>query len=151
MGPLRTESAPPRGLPAVARSGSRARRSANLGLWVGGGLLAVYLAAGLSALYVFRGSLGTLSEDLAWDAPTHSMAPSWGHPFGIMPGFGTDLFRAVWQATPWDLAIVAGILSIAVLLGFFLGGLPASTRAGDWTLASPSSGTPWPRFPRSCS
>jgi ABC-type dipeptide/oligopeptide/nickel transport system permease subunit len=47
-----------------------------------------------------------------------------------MPGFGTDLFRALWQATPWDLAIVASILAIDVLLGFLLGGIAGLNEGG---------------------
>jgi ABC-type dipeptide/oligopeptide/nickel transport system permease subunit len=47
-----------------------------------------------------------------------------------MPGFGTDLFRAIWQATPWDLAIVACILAIDVFLGLFLGALAGLYEGG---------------------
>jgi thermopsin len=107
-----------------------ARRPPGLGFLVGVGILLVYVGAALSALVVFRNSLGTLSENLAWIPPYPAFGPSWAHPFGIMPGFGTDLFQAIWQATPWDLAIVAGILAIDVLLGFFLGAVAGLAEGG---------------------
>jgi ABC-type dipeptide/oligopeptide/nickel transport system permease subunit len=106
------------------------RRPPSLGLYVGAGLLGVYLAAALSALVVFRGSLGQLSANPAWVPPFNPIGPSWAHPFGILPGFGTDLLQAVWQATPWDLAIVASILAIDALLGLLLGGIAGFYEGG---------------------
>jgi ABC-type dipeptide/oligopeptide/nickel transport system permease subunit len=97
---------------------------------VGAGLLGIYVVAALSALVVFRASLGTLPENSAWVPPYVQVGPSWAHPFGVIPGFGTDLFRALWQATPWDLAIVASILAIDVVLGFFLGAIAGLNEGG---------------------
>ena len=120
--------------PPAPRSTGPARhrpaRSAGLGFWVGAALLACYAAAGVSALFVFSPSLSQLSRNLAWLPPSPSMRPSWAHPFGIMPAFGTDLLRALWQATPWDLAIVSGILSIDITLGFVLGGVAGLREGG---------------------
>jgi peptide/nickel transport system permease protein len=107
-----------------------ARRPPGLGFLVGAGLLAAYLVAALSALIVFRSSLDQLPRNLAWIPPFNPIGPSAAHPFGIMPGFGTDLFRAIWQATPWDLAIVAGILAIDAFLGFFLGAIAGLDEGG---------------------
>lgn len=98
-----------------------ARRPPSLGFLAGVGMLAVYLVAALSALVVFRSSLDQLPQNVAWVPLENPIGPSAVHPFGVMAGFGTDLFHAVWQATPWDLGIVFGILAIDVLLGFFLG------------------------------
>jgi ABC-type dipeptide/oligopeptide/nickel transport system permease subunit len=81
----------------------------------------MYLVAAGSALVVFRKSLTTLPTNPAWVAPFSPIGPSLVHPFGVLPGFGTDLFQAVWRATPWDLAIVASILAIDTLLALFLG------------------------------
>jgi ABC-type dipeptide/oligopeptide/nickel transport system permease subunit len=82
----------------------------------------------------FRSSLGQLSTTLAWVPPPPFFAPvigpSWAHPFGILPGIGTDLFRAVWQATPWDLAIVASILAFDVVGGWMLGALAGLYEGG---------------------
>jgi len=84
-------------------------------------MLAVYVVAALSALVVFWSSLDQLPKKVAWVPLENPVGPSSAHPFGVMAGFGTDLFRALWQATPWDLGIVLGILAIDVFLGFFLG------------------------------
>jgi len=107
-----------------------ARRPPTLGFLVGAGLLAVYLAAALSALFVFRGSLDHLPRNVAWVPPFSPIGPSGAHPFGVMPGFGTDLFSALWRATPWDLGIVAGILAIDVFLGLFLGAIAGLDEGG---------------------
>ncbi|MGP8074060.1 MAG: ABC transporter permease [Thermoplasmata archaeon] len=98
-----------------------ARRPPPFEFWIGSVLLGTYLMVGLSALVVFRNSLAVLPKNQAWVPPFSPIGPSWAHPFGVMPGFGTDLFRAIWQATPWDLAIVAGILFVDVSLGLLLG------------------------------
>jgi peptide/nickel transport system permease protein len=106
------------------------RRPPGLGLLVGAGLLLAYVIAGLSALVEFQGSLNHLSTNRDWIPAYAPIAPSWAHPFGILPGFGTDLFRAIWQATPWDLAIVGSILAIDVFLGFFLGAIAGAREGG---------------------
>ncbi len=97
-------------------------RPLGLEVWVGGGLLAAYLVVALSAVIEFRGSLSTLATNPAWVPPYDLIGPSWSHPFGVLNGLGTDLFTAVWQATPWDLAIVFSILGLDASLGIFLGG-----------------------------
>jgi len=107
-----------------------ARRPPSLGFLVGAGLLTTYIVVAISALFVFRNSLGQLPQTTAWVPPFNPIGPSWAHPFGVMPGFGTDLFRAIWQATPWDLGIVAGIVGIDVFLGFFLGAIAGLNEGG---------------------
>jgi ABC-type dipeptide/oligopeptide/nickel transport system permease subunit len=104
-------------------------RPPGLEVWVGAGLLAAYVAVALSALIEFRGSLSTLATNPAWVPPFSPIGPSWAHPFGVLNGLGTDLFTAVWQATPWDLAIVFSILGMDAVLGIFLGAL-AGLRPG---------------------
>jgi peptide/nickel transport system permease protein len=107
-----------------------ARHPPDIGLVVGMALLAGYLIAGLTALFEFQGSLNVLPRNPAWVPSIAPIGPSWTHPFGVMPGFGTDLFRAIWRATPWDLAIVASILALDGLLGFFLGGMAGAREGG---------------------
>jgi len=106
------------------------RRPPGPSLWAGGLVLAAYLGGAVAALVEFRGSLAQLSTNVYWVAGDPPVGPSYAHPFGIMPGFGTDLFRALWQATPWDLAIVAGILAIDVALGLFLGSIAGLYEGG---------------------
>jgi ABC-type dipeptide/oligopeptide/nickel transport system permease subunit len=93
-------------------------------------MLLFYLVAGVSALIVFRSSLDTLPVTTAWVPPFSPIGPSLAHPFGVMPGFGTDLFDAMWKAVPWDLAIVTSILAIDVFLGFFLGAMAGLNEGG---------------------
>lgn len=107
-----------------------ARRPPGVGFYIGGGLLAIYAVIGLSALVVFRGSLDHLSANRAWMLSFNPIAPSWVHPFGVMPGFGADLLQALWQATPWDLAIVAGILAIDAAVGLVLGAVAGANEGG---------------------
>ncbi|MGD1099200.1 MAG: ABC transporter permease subunit [Thermoplasmata archaeon] len=121
---------PPSALPRPSVRERWARRPPGLSFLVGVGMLAVYLVAALSALVVFRSSLDQLPSTVAWVPLENPIGPSAVHPFGVMAGFGTDLFRAVWQATPWDLGIVAGILGIDVFLGFFLGAIAGLDEGG---------------------
>jgi ABC-type dipeptide/oligopeptide/nickel transport system permease subunit len=106
------------------------RKPPGLGLLVGAGILAVYLVAGLSALIVFRGSLSLVSANPGWVNPNTILGPSWDHPFGVLPGLGVDLFLAIWQATPWDLGIVGGILTIDVTVGFLIGAVAGYNDGG---------------------
>jgi ABC-type dipeptide/oligopeptide/nickel transport system permease subunit len=124
---------PTHGIPASPRPTLRerwARRPPSLGFLVGVGMLGVYVVAAVSAVFVFGSSLGTLPRNWAWVPPYNPIGPSSSHLFGVMPGFGTDLFNAIWRATPWDLAIVAGILAIDVFLGFFLGAIAGLDEGG---------------------
>lgn len=110
------------------------RRPLGPELWAGLVLLAVYLSAALSALFVFRSSLFRLSVHPNWVPPPPIFAPvqgpSFAHPFGILPGLGVDLFAALWQATPFDLAIVSSILALDALLGWLLGALAGMHEGG---------------------
>lgn len=107
-----------------------ARRPLGAGLWAGLGILGAYLAVALSALVVFRTSLYQVPTNASWIPPFNPIGPSAAHPFGVLPGLGIDLFRALWQATPWDLAIVAGILAIDAGLGWTLGALAGMNEGG---------------------
>ncbi|MFZ0699741.1 MAG: ABC transporter permease subunit [Thermoplasmata archaeon] len=117
--------------PARLRRRRFSSRPLGLEVWVGGGLLACYLAVGLSALFVFWGSLGTVPTNAAWVPPYNPIGPSWNHPFGILSGLGTPLFTAIWKATPWDLAIVFSILAIDASLGLVLGALAGMRPGGS--------------------
>jgi len=99
------------------------RRPFGFGMWAGVVVLGAYVGAAVSALIVFRNSVDQVPIDPNWIPPFSPIGPSWSHPFGVLPGLGTGLFRAVWQATPWDLAIVAAILALDAVLGWVLGAL----------------------------
>jgi len=107
-----------------------ARRPLGSGLWAGVAILGAYIVVALSAVVVFRNSLFQVPINSSWIPPFNVIGPSAAHPFGVLPGLGTDLFRALWQATPWDLAIVAGILAIDAGLGWTLGALAGMNEGG---------------------
>lgn len=123
--------------PPVAISGPLPQRRhlshpLNRETWAGLGLLAAYAVVGVSAVFVFGSHLTTLPRDSAWiSILSNAPGPSWSHPFGVLTGLGTDLFTAIWQATPWDLAIVFGILAIDSGTAIFLGAI-AGMWAGGW-------------------
>ena len=128
-----TDVHPTESSPAFLRPGIRdrlARRPLGAGLWAGIGILGAYVAVALSALFVYRDSLDRVPTNANWIPPFSPIGPSIAHPFGVLPGLGTDLFRALWQATPWDLAIVAGILAIDAGLGWVLGSLAGMNEGG---------------------
>jgi ABC-type dipeptide/oligopeptide/nickel transport system permease subunit len=129
-GTLGTVATPATGVPRPGLRERWARDPPGLTFWGGAILLAFYLGVGLSALLEFRGSLGQLSRNPAWAPPFSPLGPSWSHPFGVLPGFGVDIFRALWQATPWDLAIVAGVLAIDASLGIVLGAVAGLHEGG---------------------
>jgi ABC-type dipeptide/oligopeptide/nickel transport system permease subunit len=93
-------------------------------------MLVAYGVVGVSAVFVFGSSLDQIRVTVPWQNPIPARPPTWAHPFGILPGFGTGLFTALWKATPWDLVIVGGILSIDVGLGLVLGGIAGFTEGG---------------------
>ena len=107
-----------------------ARRPLGAGLWAGLGILGAYIVIALSALLVYHNSLEQVPTNASWIPPFNPIGPSTAHPFGVLPGLGTDLFRALWQATPWDLAIVAGVLAIDAGLGWVLGALAGMNEGG---------------------
>jgi ABC-type dipeptide/oligopeptide/nickel transport system permease subunit len=111
-----------------------ARRPLGGETWAGLVLLGIYVGVALSAVIAFGASLDRVPTQIAWIPPPpffrNTLGPSAAHPFGVLPGIGTDLFRAVWQATPWDLAIVAGILVFDVAIGWTLGALAGMNEGG---------------------
>jgi ABC-type dipeptide/oligopeptide/nickel transport system permease subunit len=107
------------------------RRPLGLETWAGLILLTLYAVVAVSAIVVFGSSLDDAPTTFAWVGPPPffraTLGPSAAHPFGVLPGLGTDLFQAVWKATPYDLAIVAAILLFDVALGWTLGALAGMT------------------------
>jgi peptide/nickel transport system permease protein len=111
-------------------------------------LLGAFAVVGvLELILVPWGSLARLPQSFAWVATGNPPGPSPDHPFGILSGaLGTDLFSALLQATPWDLAILGTILGLAFAFGTavgawagFSGGVPDATLTSlsDLVLAVP--------------
>ncbi len=110
-----------------------ARRPLGAGFWLGAVILVGYFVTAVSALVVFHPDLEFLPVNPAWMPPAPFapvLGPSSAHPFGVLPGLGVDLFRSIWQATPWDLGIVAGILLFDAVLGWFLGSIAGMNEGG---------------------
>jgi peptide/nickel transport system permease protein len=131
ISPTETTPLPPPPRPSIRER--LGRRPFGVGFWVGIGILAVYLGAALSALVVFSRDLSLLSVNENWvpsAAFTAPIGPTYSHPFGVLPGLGVDLFDSLWQASPWDLGIVAGVLGFDVLLGWVLGSLAGMNEGG---------------------
>ncbi|MEM0128665.1 MAG: ABC transporter permease subunit [Thermoplasmata archaeon] len=107
--------------PPAPRPSLWARNPPPKELWAGAALLAVYVGLALSALIEFGSHLGTLAVTRAW-VPTYVIiGPNPAQPFGVLPAFGVSLSTALWQATPWDLAILLPILAIDGALALILG------------------------------
>ena len=99
----------------------RQRLRGNYQLFVGLALLAGFVAVGLGEALAYGRSLDQLAIVPAYANNLYPPGPSWAHPFGIDTGVGIDLFPAVLQATPIDLALVGGSIILAALLGLFVG------------------------------
>jgi peptide/nickel transport system permease protein len=137
--PLVAAESPPGGEP-MAPSFRRPRATlfervasvgANAGLAVGIALLALYVLVAVVALARFGRRLNTLSSNPAWAYAFVAPGPSARHPFGTMRGLGVDVLQAIVQATPWDLALVGGILVASASIGLFLGARAGADRRGN--------------------
>ena len=106
-----------------------ARLSSIPSLIVGSTILLFYVVVALVALQQDFGHLGSLTLDPVLATNPFPPGPSAAHPFGEMSGIGVDEFRALLQATPWDLAMFGGILCIGPVVGAVLGAY-AGLRAG---------------------
>lgn len=97
------------------------RLRATPSIWVGVLLLAAYGIAGVAALLAYGPTLTsmTLNPFLGESSPPPGPSPL--HPFGVMGGTGIDIFDAILRATPVDLALLGGILGVAVTVGVLLG------------------------------
>jgi peptide/nickel transport system permease protein len=84
-------------------------------------LLAGFVVLALASTLRFGPSLSSLPVNPAWSTSYVSPGPSPQHPFGIMRGLGVDVFSALVRATPWDLALLGGILLLSVGAGMLLG------------------------------
>jgi len=114
------------------------RRPLNARLRIGLGILGAYLIVAVSAVVIFWSSLTRLTPNSVWiPGPPWGplVGPSWAHPFGVVDGLGVDMLQALWQATPWDLSIVAAILLIDLAIGWTLGALAGMNEGGGFDFA----------------
>ena len=97
-------------------------------LLLGLALAGVFVAVSLDAVATFGPHLDTMYSRLDWATGAYPPGPSASHPFGVMDVLGVDEATALFQATPGDVALVAGITLPAALLGLLLG---AAAGAGN--------------------
>jgi peptide/nickel transport system permease protein len=90
-------------------------------LLLGIALTVFFVVVSLEAVATFGPHLDTMYSRLAWATGAYPPAPSAAHPFGVMDILGVDEATAIFQATPWDVALVAGITVPAALIGLVVG------------------------------
>jgi len=115
------EFAPYAGRARYARLFARLRP--NLSLWIGLGLLGLFLAVALAALLHYGPDRNSPPVTFAWVAPlTLPPGPSLAHPFGTDEGLGIDVLSGILRATPTDVSLVGGILLGSAAIGLLVGG-----------------------------
>jgi peptide/nickel transport system permease protein len=98
----------------------------NESLVAGLALIGFFLLLGLYELFLHGDQVGTLPFNGVWALnDVTPIGPTREFPFGILAGFGVDLYAALGQATPWDLlifgSIILGSFAIGSLLGTYAG------------------------------
>ncbi|HZY69432.1 MAG TPA: ABC transporter permease subunit [Thermoplasmata archaeon] len=106
---------------AAGRGARWERLKRESGLWAGAAILLGFVGLAVGALVAYGGSIATIPQSVEFENSLAPPGPSAHHPFGVMAGLGIDVFRALVQATPFDLALVAGILGGAVAIGVAVG------------------------------
>ncbi|MGC2288403.1 MAG: ABC transporter permease subunit [Thermoplasmata archaeon] len=84
-------------------------------------LAGFFVVVSLDAVATFGPHLDTMYSRLTWATGAYPPGPSAAHPFGVMDVLGVDEATAIFQATPWDVALVAGITLPSALIGLVLG------------------------------
>jgi len=84
-------------------------------------LTGFFIAVSIDAVLTFGPHLGTMYSRFTWATGIYPPGPSAAHPFGVEYILGVDEATTLFQATPWDVALVAGITVPAALLGVALG------------------------------
>lgn len=115
--------------------GERLRRAElPVELWAGLGVLLGFVVLAVGELAVRGAAVGVLPSEAAWVGGP-ALGPSGRHPFGVMSGLGVDIASSLALATPWDLAIVGGILLLASGVGILVGALAGLHEGGSVDLA----------------
>lgn len=90
-------------------------------LLLGLALAGIFVAISVDAVLTFGPHLGTVYSRLTWATGAYPPGPSAAHPFGVADVLGVDEATALFQATPWDVTLIAGITLPSALIGLFLG------------------------------
>ncbi|MFZ0830205.1 MAG: ABC transporter permease subunit [Thermoplasmata archaeon] len=84
-------------------------------------LVVFFVGVSVDAVTTFGPHLDTMYTRLSWATGAYPPGPSATHPFGVMDTLGVDEATALFQATPFDVALVTGITLPAALIGLVLG------------------------------
>lgn len=87
----------------------------------GAGLLGFFVAIAVYAIAVSGSGLTRLPFSAAFFNEPFP-GPSAAHPFGVVGVVGVDLYQGLLQGTPIDLALLAGTIVPALLVGLVVGG-----------------------------
>lgn len=90
-------------------------------LLLGLALAAFFVVVAVDAVVTFGPHLDTMYTRLSWATGAYPPGPSAAHPLGVADVLGIDEATALFQATPFDVTLVAGITLPAALIGLFLG------------------------------
>jgi peptide/nickel transport system permease protein len=105
-------------------------------LLVGLALSAFLTGIAVAAVLDFGPGLTQLQQSFGLEIAATPSPPSATHPFGTLNVLGIDLFVALFQATPIDVALVTGILVAAAAIGWSLGsGAGLFGGASEWLVA----------------
>jgi peptide/nickel transport system permease protein len=99
-------------------------------LLLGLGLAGFFIGTSIDAVVTFGPHLDAMYSRVDWVNPPSAFppGPSASHPLGVLDVLGVDGATSLFQATPWDVALVAGITVPSALLGLLLG---AAAGAGN--------------------
>ncbi|MCI4368875.1 MAG: hypothetical protein L3K09_04855, partial [Thermoplasmata archaeon] len=93
-------------------------------------LLAIYGFTAIAALIHFGSAVDHLPVDNRFVNIDSPPGPSLSHPFGVMRVVGVGVMIALIEATPWDLALVGGILLSAAAIGVLAGAFAGLNESG---------------------
>ncbi|MCI4350914.1 MAG: ABC transporter permease subunit [Thermoplasmata archaeon] len=130
------DAAVARGL--AAGRGARWRRLLRQpSLIAGGAILGGFALVAVYSLVRFGTTIATIPTNFDFANSLAPPGPSPRHPLGEMNGIGIDVARSLLQATPFDLALIGGIVLLALGVGVFLGAYAGFRGGGaDWVITS---------------
>jgi peptide/nickel transport system permease protein len=130
------DAAVARGL--LAGRGQRWRRIVRQpSLLAGAGILLAFGAVAVYALIRYGPTIAIVPSSLRLAESLNPPGPSLHHPFGTINGIGIDVESALVRATPFDLALIGGIILLALAVGVLLGAYGGFHGGGiDWLVTS---------------
>ncbi|MCI4320093.1 MAG: ABC transporter permease subunit [Thermoplasmata archaeon] len=130
------DAAVARGL-AAGRGVRWSRIARQPSLLAGAGILLVFGGIAVYALLRYGSSIAIVPSSIALAQSLNPPGPSPRHPLGVINGIGIDLASSLVRATPFDLALIGGIILLALSAGVLLGAYGGFHGGGvDWLITS---------------